>query len=87
MSTLITRPKDIVPIGSQVEVIYPPDTPEQAEITIAIGNPAAGRISRSGEFVTSYLGFWGCCGLVFGLFVFLAVIFVFIGMALVNHFH
>jgi uncharacterized protein DUF3592 len=81
VSTLITHPRDTVPIGSQVEVIYPPDTPERAEIADAIGNRSAGHLDRSGQFVSSS---WGCFGIFFVLFVFLSVLFVFIGMVLVG---
>ncbi|WEV25712.1 DUF3592 domain-containing protein [Streptomyces sp. 71268] len=71
VSTLMTHPSEAVPVNSRVVVIYPPEDPEKAEMADALGNPSAGRLHRSGQFVSSSGGY---CGLFFGLFIFLSVL-------------
>ncbi|MBC3983685.1 hypothetical protein H8N01_14225 [Streptomyces sp. AC536] len=71
VSTLLTHPTDAVPVNSRVAVVYPPEDPKKAEMADALGNPSAGRLDRSGQFVSSSGGYRG---LFFGLFVFLSVL-------------
>lgn len=70
VSTLMTHFSD-VPVNTRVVVIYPPEAPKEAEMADALGNPSAGYLDGSGQFVRSSGGY---CGLFFGLFMFLGVL-------------
>ncbi|MFI2030329.1 DUF3592 domain-containing protein [Streptomyces buecherae] len=69
VSTLMTHFSD-VPVRTQVAVVYLPEAPKKAEMVDALGNPSAGQLDGSGQFVRSSGGY---CGLFFGLFMFLCI--------------
>ncbi|QKW52064.1 DUF3592 domain-containing protein [Streptomyces buecherae] len=71
VSTLMAYSFDAVPVNALVTVVYLPETPQEAEMVEALGNPSAGQIDGSGQFISSSGGY---CGLFFGLFIFLSVI-------------